>query len=191
MASHTCPHQGRNPQPGCVPRPASNLPAWCAGDAPTHRATGGRGSLSLLQLVSRSERVCLPRRGLWEHRVVLRPHGSLCGCPRSPSLRVCASARPCPADRPLSRHFRKKFNIYLVSIPELLFLLCVFGYLIFMIIYKWLVYSAETSRAAPSILIEFINMFLFPTAATSGLYVGQVSSLSPSAVSALQGLSPG
>ncbi|XP_015422703.1 PREDICTED: V-type proton ATPase 116 kDa subunit a isoform 2 [Myotis davidii] len=58
-------------------------------------------------------------------------------------------------------HFRKKFNIYLVSVPELLFLLCMFGYLIFMIIYKWLVYSAETSRAAPSILIEFINMFLF------------------------------
>lgn len=74
-----------------------------------------------------------------------------------------------------SRHFRKKFNIYLVSIPELLFMLCIFGYLIFMIFYKWLVYSAETSRAAPSILIEFINMFLFPGSETSGLYSGQVS----------------
>lgn len=71
-------------------------------------------------------------------------------------------------------HFRKKFNIYFVSIPELLFMLCMFGYLIFMIIYKWLVYSAETSRVAPSILIEFINMFLFPTSETSGLYSGQV-----------------
>ncbi|XP_023383934.1 V-type proton ATPase 116 kDa subunit a isoform X1 [Pteropus vampyrus] len=70
-------------------------------------------------------------------------------------------------------HFRKKFNIYLVSIPELLFMLCMFGYLIFMIVYKWLVYSAKTSRAAPSILIEFINMFLFPASETSGLYVGQ------------------
>lgn len=74
----------------------------------------------------------------------------------------------------LSRHFRKNFNIYLVSIPELLFMLCIFGYLIFMIIYKWLVYSAETSRTAPSILIEFINMFLFPASPTSGLYRGQV-----------------
>lgn len=73
-----------------------------------------------------------------------------------------------------SRHFRKKFNIYLVSIPELLFMLCMFGYLIFMIIYKWLVYSAETSQVAPSILIEFINMFLFLTTETSGLYPGQV-----------------
>ncbi|KAF3820600.1 hypothetical protein GH733_005145 [Mirounga leonina] len=70
-------------------------------------------------------------------------------------------------------HFRKKFNIYLVSVPELLFMLCIFGYLIFMIIYKWLVYSAETSRVAPSILIEFINMFLFPASGTNGLYSGQ------------------
>ncbi|XP_021778822.1 V-type proton ATPase 116 kDa subunit a isoform X2 [Papio anubis] len=70
-------------------------------------------------------------------------------------------------------HFRKKFNIYLVSIPELLFMLCIFGYLIFMIFYKWLVFSAETSRVAPSILIEFINMFLFPTSKTNGLYTGQ------------------
>uniref|UniRef100_A0A2K5J5H2 V-type proton ATPase subunit a n=1 Tax=Colobus angolensis palliatus TaxID=336983 RepID=A0A2K5J5H2_COLAP len=70
-------------------------------------------------------------------------------------------------------HFRKKFNIYLVSIPELLFMLCIFGYLIFMIFYKWLVFSAETSRVAPSILIEFINMFLFPASKTNGLYTGQ------------------
>lgn len=55
-------------------------------------------------------------------------------------------------------------------------MLCMFGYLIFMIVYKWLVYSAKTSRVAPSILIEFINMFLFPASETSGLYVGQVSS---------------
>nr|AAP92640.1 Cc1-3 [Rattus norvegicus] len=70
-------------------------------------------------------------------------------------------------------HFRKKFNIYLVSVPEILFMLCIFGYLIFMIIYKWLAYSAETSREAPSILIEFINMFLFPSSETHGLYPGQ------------------
>ncbi|VTJ57197.1 V-type proton ATPase 116 kDa subunit a 2 isoform X3 [Marmota monax] len=70
-------------------------------------------------------------------------------------------------------HFRKKFNIFLVSIPELLFMLCIFGYLIFMIVYKWLVFSAENSREAPSILIEFINMFIFPASGTSGLYPGQ------------------
>ncbi|XP_004844020.1 V-type proton ATPase 116 kDa subunit a isoform X1 [Heterocephalus glaber] len=70
-------------------------------------------------------------------------------------------------------HFRKKFNIYLVSVPELLFMLCIFGYLIFMIVYKWLAYSATTSREAPSILIDFINMFLFPASEASGLYPGQ------------------
>lgn len=80
----------------------------------------------------------------------------------------CLTRFPC-------RHFRKKFNIYLVSVPEILFMLCIFGYLIFMIIYKWLAYSAETSREAPSILIEFINMFLFPSSETHGLYPGQVS----------------
>lgn len=60
-------------------------------------------------------------------------------------------------------------------------MLCMFGYLIFMIIYKWLVYSAKTSRVAPSILIEFINMFLFPASETSGLYVGQVGASVPAA----------
>lgn len=52
-------------------------------------------------------------------------------------------------------------------------MLCIFGYLIFMIIYKWLAYSAATSREAPSILIDFINMFLFPANEASGLYPGQ------------------
>lgn len=46
-----------------------------------------------------------------------------------------------------------------------------------MIVYKWLVYSAETSRVAPSILIEFINMFLFPASETNGLYSGQVGNV--------------
>uniref|UniRef100_A0A8C7VXU7 V-type proton ATPase subunit a n=1 Tax=Oncorhynchus mykiss TaxID=8022 RepID=A0A8C7VXU7_ONCMY len=57
-------------------------------------------------------------------------------------------------------HFRKRFNLYLVFLPELLFLLCLFGYLVFMIIYKWLAFSARDSQMAPSILIHFINMFL-------------------------------
>ncbi|XP_066545856.1 V-type proton ATPase 116 kDa subunit a 2 isoform X1 [Amia ocellicauda] len=71
-------------------------------------------------------------------------------------------------------HFRKKFNIYLVFLPELLFLLCLFGYLVFMIIFKWLAFSAENSRLAPSILIHFINMFLFQgNEGMQPLYPGQ------------------
>uniref|UniRef100_A0A3Q3JW11 V-type proton ATPase subunit a n=1 Tax=Monopterus albus TaxID=43700 RepID=A0A3Q3JW11_MONAL len=68
---------------------------------------------------------------------------------------------------------RKKHNLYLVFIPELLFLLCLFGYLVFMIFYKWLVFSSKNSREAPSILIHFINMFLLQGDTVPRLYPGQ------------------
>ncbi|KAJ8286096.1 hypothetical protein GJAV_G00034500 [Gymnothorax javanicus] len=70
-------------------------------------------------------------------------------------------------------HFRKKFNILLVFLPELLFLLCLFGYLVFMVLYKWLAFSASDSQAAPSILIHFINMFLMQGNALPPLFPGQ------------------
>lgn len=75
------------------------------------------------------------------------------------------------------RHFKKTYNIYLVFIPELLFMLCIFGYLVFMIFFKWLAYSAEDSTSAPSILIQFINMFLFPSGETKSFFSGQVSNV--------------
>ncbi|XP_016338932.1 V-type proton ATPase 116 kDa subunit a-like isoform X3 [Sinocyclocheilus anshuiensis] len=70
-------------------------------------------------------------------------------------------------------HFRQKFKIYLLFLPELLFLLCLFGYLVFMIFYKWLAFSVRDSQLAPSILIHFINMFLMQESATTPLYPGQ------------------
>ncbi|XP_041059099.1 V-type proton ATPase 116 kDa subunit a2-like isoform X1 [Carcharodon carcharias] len=70
-------------------------------------------------------------------------------------------------------HFKKQFNIYLVFIPELLFMTCLFGYLVFMIIYKWLAYSAANSALAPSILIHFINMFVMQRSGDTKLYPGQ------------------
>ncbi|XP_071389181.1 V-type proton ATPase 116 kDa subunit a 2-like isoform X3 [Centroberyx affinis] len=70
-------------------------------------------------------------------------------------------------------HFRKKYNLYLVFLPELLFLLCLFGYLVFMILYKWLAFTAQDSRLAPSILIHFINMFLMQGDEVQALYPGQ------------------
>uniref|UniRef100_A0A7N8WY42 V-type proton ATPase subunit a n=1 Tax=Mastacembelus armatus TaxID=205130 RepID=A0A7N8WY42_9TELE len=79
-------------------------------------------------------------------------------------------------------HFRKKHNVYLVFIPELLFLLCLFGYLAFMIFYKWLVFSAKDSREAPSILIHFINMFLMQGEEAQPLYPGQVIGSVPATV---------
>uniref|UniRef100_A0A3P9MDB5 V-type proton ATPase subunit a n=2 Tax=Oryzias latipes TaxID=8090 RepID=A0A3P9MDB5_ORYLA len=70
-------------------------------------------------------------------------------------------------------YFKKKYNLYLVFLPELLFLLCLFGYLVFMIFYKWLAFSAEDSSNAPSILIHFINMFLMQGEEVQPLYTGQ------------------
>uniref|UniRef100_A0A6Q2YUQ0 V-type proton ATPase subunit a n=1 Tax=Esox lucius TaxID=8010 RepID=A0A6Q2YUQ0_ESOLU len=70
-------------------------------------------------------------------------------------------------------HFKQRFNVYLLFLPELLFLLCLFGYLVFMILYKWLAFGARDSRLAPSILIHFINMFLMQGGDNTALYPGQ------------------
>uniref|UniRef100_A0A672HMZ9 V-type proton ATPase subunit a n=1 Tax=Salarias fasciatus TaxID=181472 RepID=A0A672HMZ9_SALFA len=73
-------------------------------------------------------------------------------------------------------YFQKPINIYLGFIPEIVFMSSLFGYLAILIFYKWLAYDAQTSREAPSLLIAFINMFLFsysdPT--NKPLYRGQV-----------------
>lgn len=80
-----------------------------------------------------------------------------------------------------NRYFRKKYNLYFVFIPELVFMLSLFGYLVFMIFYKWLAYSAEDSMCAPRILIHFINMFIMQgekgekEKCEQPLYSGQVS----------------
>uniref|UniRef100_A0AAQ5YV84 V-type proton ATPase subunit a n=1 Tax=Amphiprion ocellaris TaxID=80972 RepID=A0AAQ5YV84_AMPOC len=71
-------------------------------------------------------------------------------------------------------HFRQKFNVFLLFLPELLFLLCLFGYLVFMIFYKWLAFGARDSSQAPSILIHFINMFVMQGKDITPLYPGQM-----------------
>ncbi|KAM9795221.1 T cell immune regulator 1, ATPase H+ transporting V0 subunit a3b [Neosynchiropus ocellatus] len=58
-------------------------------------------------------------------------------------------------------HFRQYSSIFFVLIPQLIFMLCLFGYLVFMVIYKWIAFTPSMSKAAPSILIHFIDMFLF------------------------------
>ncbi|XP_066405793.1 V-type proton ATPase 116 kDa subunit a 4 isoform X1 [Molothrus aeneus] len=72
-------------------------------------------------------------------------------------------------------YFRKYINIILQFIPEMIFIISLFGYLVFMIIFKWCHFDVHSSQSAPSILIHFINMFLFNYSDTSNapLYLHQ------------------
>uniref|UniRef100_A0A674CP27 V-type proton ATPase subunit a n=1 Tax=Salmo trutta TaxID=8032 RepID=A0A674CP27_SALTR len=58
-------------------------------------------------------------------------------------------------------HLNQLSSVFLVLIPELLFMQCLFGYLVFMVLFKWVAFSPQDSDRAPSILIHFIDMFLF------------------------------
>ncbi|XP_029021307.1 T cell immune regulator 1, ATPase H+ transporting V0 subunit a3b isoform X2 [Betta splendens] len=71
-------------------------------------------------------------------------------------------------------HFGNISKIFFVLIPELFFMLCLFGYLVFMVVYKWIVYTPAQSEVAPRILIHFIDMFLFMEKPDNPpLYTGQ------------------
>ncbi|TRY90244.1 hypothetical protein DNTS_005104 [Danionella cerebrum] len=56
-------------------------------------------------------------------------------------------------------HFRKFQEIFLQFLPQLIFMLSLFGYLTFLVLYKWSI--SLSSESAPSILLLFINMMLF------------------------------
>ncbi|XP_055577811.1 V-type proton ATPase 116 kDa subunit a 3 isoform X1 [Falco cherrug] len=72
-------------------------------------------------------------------------------------------------------HFQQRHRLVLELLPEMVFLLALFGYLVFLIFYKWVKFSAADSLVAPSILIHFIDMFLFTSNADNlPLYRGQV-----------------
>lgn len=66
-------------------------------------------------------------------------------------------------------------SVFFVLIPELFFMVCLFGYLVFMVVFKWIAYTPAQSKIAPSILIHFIDMFLFSDNPDNPqLYKGQV-----------------
>ncbi|XP_023989171.1 V-type proton ATPase 116 kDa subunit a 3 [Physeter macrocephalus] len=71
-------------------------------------------------------------------------------------------------------HFGQWHRLLLETLPELVFLLGLFGYLVFLVAYKWLRVTAAGAASAPSILIHFINMFLFSSSPTNRpLFSGQ------------------
>ncbi|RNF04031.1 putative vacuolar proton-ATPase-like protein [Trypanosoma conorhini] len=69
-------------------------------------------------------------------------------------------------------HNRDLPKIFFLFIPELLFLLCTFGYMSLLIVIKWCV-SWENTSEAPSILETMTNFFLQPGTVTQPLYKGQ------------------
>lgn len=49
-------------------------------------------------------------------------------------------------------------------LPQVIFLLAIFGYMNFMIFLKWFKYDSDSSGCAPSVLITLINMFMLKQA---------------------------
>ncbi|KAH6563749.1 hypothetical protein BASA60_010598 [Batrachochytrium salamandrivorans] len=58
-------------------------------------------------------------------------------------------------------HFKRIMSIYTEFLPQILFFWSIFGYLIFMIVFKWLTPYPNTSTA-PGLLNTLIYMFLSP-----------------------------
>ncbi|KAI8870578.1 V0/A0 complex, 116-kDa subunit of ATPase [Ramicandelaber brevisporus] len=81
------------------------------------------------------------------------------------------------------RYFKKKINIYCEFIPQILFMGCIVGYLVFIVIYKWTVDWNATDddgnpiykNSPPALLNTLILMFLSPgkVAPEDQLYRGQ------------------
>jgi V-type H+-transporting ATPase subunit a len=65
-----------------------------------------------------------------------------------------------------SAHFKRKVNILLEFLPQIIFLVLLFAYMVFMMFFKWVTYGPkmtdikQTPGCAPSVLIMFINMML-------------------------------
>ncbi|XP_054717474.1 V-type proton ATPase 116 kDa subunit a 1-like [Uloborus diversus] len=57
-------------------------------------------------------------------------------------------------------HFKKPLSIYLEFLPQIIFMSCIFGYLVILIFAKWVMYTWQQAYCAPSLLISLINMFL-------------------------------
>jgi len=72
-------------------------------------------------------------------------------------------------------HFKKPLSIYFEFIPQLTFMLCTFGYMIFLIIYKMCVDWTMVDHPAPNLIQTMIEMFLSPgsVAKDKQLYDGQ------------------
>ncbi|KAI0981961.1 hypothetical protein GJ496_011354, partial [Pomphorhynchus laevis] len=79
-------------------------------------------------------------------------------------------------------YFNRKIDIFFDFLPKIIFFICMFVYLVILIFYKWIRYNGSAdsvygSFCAPSLLVQYINMFLFSYGSTecslSPFYPGQ------------------
>ncbi|VDL60396.1 unnamed protein product [Hymenolepis diminuta] len=73
--------------------------------------------------------------------------------------------------------FKDPLSIYCNLIPEVIFMVSIFGYLVFAIFFKWIVFDSSDASTAPSLLTTLIDMMKFnydTTSQTPALYTGQV-----------------
>ena len=69
--------------------------------------------------------------------------------------------------------FRKPVEIWANFVPQIIFLMSIFGYLVVCILYKWSVDWSQTDVKPPSLLNMLISMFLAPGTIEEPLYRGQ------------------
>ncbi|KAJ3410482.1 H(+)-transporting V0 sector ATPase subunit a [Chytridiales sp. JEL 0842] len=69
-------------------------------------------------------------------------------------------------------HFGKPMNIISETVPQILYMVSIFGYLVIIILYKWTVNWTNPSTA-PGLLNTLIYMFLSPGKVTEPLFPGQ------------------
>ncbi|KAJ8038580.1 hypothetical protein HOLleu_16043 [Holothuria leucospilota] len=67
-------------------------------------------------------------------------------------------------------YFKNKLNIFCEFIPEMIFLLFIFGYLVFMIVAKWILFDASNSSVAPTLIITLIDMVMLQPMSSDPLY---------------------
>uniref|UniRef100_A0A8W8NN55 V-type proton ATPase subunit a n=2 Tax=Magallana gigas TaxID=29159 RepID=A0A8W8NN55_MAGGI len=71
------------------------------------------------------------------------------------------------------RFFNRKLDIYCGFIPQVIFLISIFGYLVCEIFIKWIIFTVKDAPTAPNLLIGLIQMFLFQTEEKNIWYSGQ------------------
>ncbi|ETO21268.1 V-type proton ATPase, partial [Reticulomyxa filosa] len=65
----------------------------------------------------------------------------------------------------LSNHLQERdfVSVFFEFVPQLVFMVCFFGYMVFLIFYKWCInWSTSTLTDTPSLITVLINMFLSP-----------------------------